>query len=375
MSKISRINYKHIYDVNGEIHVQLSLFDSDDNCGSSTIKMISDLEKNEEVIKKIVGLSVACQNEFDDNLHNLVADFGMLPSIASASSLAAAKLRCEINRTTLYRDLYDESITAMPSFLSQLAITGSNRYKNNFNIEQRYPRYSFVIDGFNTTNDGASCIWSLYRGWSKKISKKYHLMCEYGDNMFFPPSFAKDDLELFSLMSEVINEAEFSANAGIGIDVSAASYYDENSKKYEGLFSKDKYDDNELIAYYNDLTANYPIAYLSDPLNSFEKASSIIQDDSKIILATSNPGDLWKEDKNISVIIDLLHDTTITEQKKKILEFKANKNKIFCNGTSLENSDFIDMSVAFGLDLAIGCGPGEYANRYHAIEENFLNSF
>jgi enolase len=98
----------------------------------------------------------------------------------------------------------------------------------------------------------------------KSVLKSRGLATGVGDEGGFAPDLESNRAAL-DLIAEAIDEAgyELGKDFGLALDVAASEFFDDGAYTFEGA----KKSSDELIAYYGELVAAYPIVSIEDPLD------------------------------------------------------------------------------------------------------------
>lgn len=196
----------------------------------------------------------------------------------------------------------------------------------------------------------------------EKLLKDHHLTTQMGDEGGFSPNF-QTNKEALSFLKQSVEAASLKQGLDIflGLDCAASNFY--KNGKY---FIKDiRYplSSSELVSYYNDLSSDFSLLYLEDPLaendwngwtdltSKIPKVSLIAGDD----LTTTNPLKLKKafEINAITAIIIKPNQIGTVTEALEVVEIARKKGlKIIVSHRSGETKDdFIaDFAVAVVAD-------------------------
>ena len=110
-----------------------------------------------------------------------------------------------------------------------------------------------------------------------------------------PPGYFNSDMEIWDQITELINKHGYQNKIGIQIDIASDMYFEKETGKFEGLFSKKPMTHDELLKFLINMSKQWPFVILEDPLSeddyeltaAFTKAVDIqvVGDD----LFTTNP--------------------------------------------------------------------------------------
>jgi hypothetical protein len=287
----------------------------------------------------------------------------------------------------------------MPTFLSALAVAGSDRYRPII-LSGDDPKYYFVVHDYPSLAEGTYWIWRLTQAWNKRIAARFGIVFEYGCGMLLPSGFVDDDEEILSMMAGTIQESNMEGTAGIGVSVGAKAYYHIEAGAYEGLFCPGIMDKRRLKRLYADWRERFPLVFLEEPLRKddkddydFIRGGAAITDDAADSLWKHSAPDknprtlliaggrhLCREDDFVekaraagaldAVVLDLLPPLDEPLLLRLSTKIRSAKLKLFCDcgrgGVSAEA--MVDLSLRLGSDLAYECGQGPFANRYLEAE-------
>ncbi len=195
----------------------------------------------------------------------------------------------------------------------------------------------------------------------KKVLKSKNLVTSVGDEGGFAPNL-QNNREAFELIIEAIKKAGYipGKDVNLGIDVAASEFYENG--KYVLESEGRSLTTEELIKYYEELVAIYPIISIEDPLDESDwdgfkliterlgKKVQIVGDD----LFVTNRKYLQKGiDMHAAnaILIKLNQIGTITETITTINLAKQNGYKTIISHRSGETEDTTISDLAVGLDL------------------------
>ncbi len=173
-------------------------------------------------------------------------------------SLAVAKASAESSDLSLFRYVGGPNAHVLPVPMMNI-LNGGAHADTNVDVQE------FMIAPIGAATFRESLQWGaeIYHAL-KSVLKKRGLATSVGDEGGFAPNLDSNRAAL-DLIIEAITAAGFKPGAEIALamDVAATEFHDAGKYKFEGkTLSSD-----EMIAYYADLVASYPIVSIEDPLN------------------------------------------------------------------------------------------------------------
>ncbi|MCD6279222.1 phosphopyruvate hydratase [Candidatus Micrarchaeota archaeon] len=206
----------------------------------------------------------------------------------------------------------------------------------------------------------------IYHELGKMIKNKYGRQAiNVGDEGGYAPNLSRTD-DALSLIANAVDEMGYSDKVKLAIDVAASSFYDKKTELYSidgRLMNRD-----ELIEFYLDLAAQYPLVSIEDPFDeddfdgfamllsrinakAKEKHVQVVGDD----LTTTNPERVRKaiDNKSMSALLLKVNQIgTVTEALESVkLCYDAETNII----VSHRSGETIDTFIA---DLAVALNSG-----------------
>ena len=220
--------------------------------------LIGHLAENGEECDKIM-----CELDGSENKKRLGANSILAVSLAIAKAAAAEK------QMPLYKYLGEGFKThSMPRPMMNI-LNGGAHASNNIDIQE------FMIQPVfpKSFSESMEICTEIYHAL-KAILKKKGLSTAVGDEGGFAPDL-KSDEDALDLLCEAITKANYSAdNVKICLDAAASEWY-----RKDGIYrlpKRDKkLDGEELVAYWEKLCKDYPIASIEDGIgeNDFENFS------------------------------------------------------------------------------------------------------
>ncbi len=217
------------------------------------------------VVKKIapvvVGMDAGNQRGIDEAMIKLdgTANKSSLGANAILGvSLAAARAAANCSGQSLFRSLGGSDAKLLPVPMMNI-LNGGAHADTNVDIQE------FMIAPIGAKSFSESLQWGaeIYHSL-KAVLKKRGLATSVGDEGGFAPNLDSNRAAL-DLILEAISKAGYTAGSQIALamDVAATEFHENGKYKFEGsLRSSD-----EMISYYQELVAAYPLVSIEDPLN------------------------------------------------------------------------------------------------------------
>lgn len=217
------------------------------------------------VVKKIapvvVGMDAHNQRAIDEAMIKLDGTPNKSSLGANAIlgvSLAAARAAANSSGQSLFRSLGGSDAKVLPVPMMNI-LNGGAHADTNVDIQE------FMIAPIGAKSFSESLQWGaeIYHSL-KAVLKKRGLATSVGDEGGFAPNLDSNRAAL-DLILEAISKAGYTAGSQIALamDVAATEFHENGKYKFEGsLRSSD-----EMISYYQELVAAYPLVSIEDPLN------------------------------------------------------------------------------------------------------------
>ncbi len=224
---------------------------------------------NNDIADALIGQNVLNQREIDrimikedgtKNKENFGANAILAVSLASAKAAAATL------GISLYRYIGGVNSHVLPVPMMNI-LNGGKHADNSVNLQE----FMIMPTGAKSFSEGLRKSTEVFHSL-KKVLKSKNYSTAVGDEGGFAPNL-KSDEEALELICEAINRAGYSQGEDFKIAMDAASteLYEEAKK-----IGKDGYyfwktnefkDRDEMIRYWEDLSAKYPIISLEDGLS------------------------------------------------------------------------------------------------------------
>lgn len=226
---------------------------------------------NEDIANLLKGREAFLQEQVDESMKVLdgTENKGRLGANAIlAVSLAVAKAEAEGLNMPLYRYIGGLNAKKMPLPMMNI-INGGRHAGNNLDVQE----FMILPVGADRFCVGLRQCCEVYHALEKRL-KKQGLSVGIGDEGGFAPD-VKNEEEAIELIMQAIEDAGYTAGRGkdfmISLDVAASEWKEE--KKNSGQFSYrlpkkgTEFTSEGLIEHWSNLTKQYPIFSLEDPLD------------------------------------------------------------------------------------------------------------
>lgn len=262
-------------------------------------------------------------------------------------SLANARAAAESTNLPLYRYLGGSNAYVLPVPLMNI-INGGAHADTGVDIQE----FMIVPHGAESFSEALRWGVEVYHQLKKLLSEK-GLATGLGDEGGFAPDLPNNAAAL-ELISEAITLAGYKLGTEIALalDVAATEFFDEKTGKYS--FEGKQLSSDEMIAYYADLLARFPLVSIEDPLAeddwaSWTKITAALGDKVQLVgddLYVTNPSRLQKG-------IDLAAGNAILVKVNQI-------------GTLTETMDAVSLAQRQGMKAIISHRSGETEDTFIA---------
>lgn len=312
---------------------------------------------HEEIIPKLLGLESEDQVYLDNLLIRLDgtenksrlganATLGVSLAICKASSVEAGM--------PLYRYIGGCNAKELPVPMMNI-LNGGAHADNNLDIQE----FMIVPAGLGNFAEALRAGSEIFHSL-KGILKKRGLNTAIGDEGGFAPDLSTHE-EAISLILEAIEKSGYSSGKDVflALDVAASEFFENSAYRFEGIHKSS----DEMIAYYEDITAKYPVLSIEDGLaeNDWEGWKTLTQKLGRGIQLVGD--DIFVTNTQIlrkgisggianSILIKLNQIGTLTETLDAIeMAKKANYTAVI----SHRSGETEDTTIA---DLAVACNTG-----------------
>ncbi len=218
---------------------------------------------NQEINQELHLFSVEDQDALDHQLVQLDGTENKSRLGANAIlavSLAAARARANEHKLPLYAALNQGEKMCMPVPMMNI-LNGGAHADNNVDIQEFMIMPAGAADFPTALQMGVEIFHGL-----KSVLKKQGLNTAVGDEGGFAPNI-KSNRQALDLLCEAIAKAGFKLGDEIvlALDVAASELYEQGM--YHMASENQKFNSMQLVDYYTDLVANYPIVSIEDGLD------------------------------------------------------------------------------------------------------------
>ena len=327
------------------VHEALELRDGDKTryLGKGTLKAVENV--NTEIADAIVGYNVFDQVGLDKLLIELDGTYnkGRLGANAILGvSLAAADAAANSLGLPLFQYLGGVNAKLLPTPMMNI-LNGGSHADNTVDFQEFMVMPVGASSFTEAVRMGAEVFHSL-----KAVLKEKGLSTAVGDEGGFAPNLSSNE-EAIQVILEAVKKAGYEPDKDIklALDVAASEFYDETSRKYKLTGEGKEKTADEMIEYYENLIAKYPVISIEDGLaeDDWEGWAKLTQ----------------KLGKKVQLVGDDLFVTNTDRLKKGIEQSVANSILIKVNqiGTVTETLDAIEMAKKAGYTAIVSHRSGE----------------
>lgn len=310
----------------------------------------------EALSDELIGHNVFDQRGFDALLRSIDGTdqkTNLGANVMLALSLAVARAAATALDLPLYRYLGGANAHRLPIPLMNI-LNGGAHADNALDIQE----FMIMPVGLTCFYDALRCGSEIYHSL-KQVLKSKNLSTNVGDEGGFAPNIASAQ-EAFELMNQAVEAAGYKLGEEVvyALDVAATELYKDGKYHIEGkALSGD-----ELIAFYENLCEQYPIASIED---------GAAEDDWETwVKLTESIGE------TIQIVGDDLFVTNIIRLQQGVDSYAANAILIKTNqiGTLTETLDTINLAQRNGYNTVISHRSGETEDTFIADLAVAVNS-
>ena len=327
------------------VHEALELRDGDKTryLGKGTLKAVENV--NTEIADAIVGYNVFDQVGLDKLLIELDGTYnkGRLGANAILGvSLAAADAAANSLGLPLFQYWGGVNAKLVPTPMMNI-LNGGSHADNTVDFQEFMVMPVGASSFTEAVRMGAEVFHSL-----KAVLKEKGLNTAVGDEGGFAPNLSSNE-EAIQVILEAVKKAGYepAKDIKLALDVAASEFYDETSRKYKLTGEGKEKTADEMIEYYENLIAKYPVISIEDGLAEDDWAgwAKLTQ----------------KLGKKVQLVGDDLFVTNTDRLKKGIEQSVANSILIKVNqiGTVTETLDAIEMAKKAGYTAIVSHRSGE----------------
>ncbi len=246
-------------------HEAVELRDGDKSryLGKGVLKAIQNID--EIIAPELLGEDASNQEAIDalligldgtDNKSHLGANAIL------AVSLATAKAAAEMLGMPLYRYIGGVSARVLPVPLMNI-INGGSHADNSVDFQE----FMIVPVGAQTLREAVRCGAEIFHALKSVLKKAGH-MTSVGDEGGFAPNLGSNR-EALDFIVKAVELAGYKPGEDVmfALDVAASEFYDKEAKLYRLAGEGRNLTAEEMIGFYSELVANYPIISIEDGLD------------------------------------------------------------------------------------------------------------
>ena len=375
MSIIEAIGAREILDSRGNPTIEVDVLLSDDSVGRAAVPsgastgafeahemrdgdkgrylgkgVLKAIEAVIEIDEELVGFDATDQRLVDAALISIDGTDTKSKLGANAIlgvSLANARAAAESTGQLLFRYLGGPNAHTLPVPLMNI-INGGAHADTGVDIQE----FMIVPLGAESFTEAVRWGAEVYHNLKALLHSK-GLSTGLGDEGGFAPELPTNAAAL-DLIAEAVEKAGYKLGSQIALalDVAATEFFDEKTGKYQ--FEGKERSTDEMIAYYADLVAKYPLVSIEDPLAEDDWAGW-----SKI---TAELG------SKVQLVGDDLYVTNPARLQKGIDEAAGNAILVKVNqiGTLTETLDAVSLAQRHGMKAIISHRSGETEDTFIA---------
>jgi enolase len=260
-----------------------------------------------------------------------------------AVSLATAKAAADCRRIPLFKYLGGPNAKVLPVPMANVINGGAH---SDAPID--FQEFMIVPKDFDTFSKALQAVTETFHAL-KTVLKKRGLSTAVGDEGGFAPKLDSAEAAIEAIL-QAISDAGYKAGTEIflALDVASSEFYDKASNQY--IFKKSsgrKLSGEELVSFYTDLTAKYPIISIEDGCAENDwKSWKLLTD---------------KLGNEIQLVGDDLFVTNVKFLRRGIQEGVANSILVKVNqiGSLTETLDAVELAQENGYTAVISHRSGE----------------
>ena len=311
----------------------------------------------EKIAPVVVGLNALDQKVIDEKMIALDGSKNKSNLGANAIlgvSLAVARAAAVSTGQSLFKYLGKVEAKTLPVPMMNI-LNGGAHADTNVDIQE------FMVAPIGAATFKESLRWGteIYHSL-KSVLKSKGLATSIGDEGGFAPDLASNRAAL-DLILQAIELAGFKAGSDIGLamDVAATEFFENGKYKFEGK----ELTTEQMITYYRDLVAAYPLLSIEDPLdeddwNGWTNLTAQLGDKIQIVgddLFVTNPERLQRGIESKSANALLVKVNQIGTLSETIAAVTLAHNNNFKSMMSHRSGETEDTTIA-DLAVALNCG-------------------
>jgi len=323
--------------------VELRDSDKDRYMGKGVLKAVQNV--NEAIAPELVGYDVLDQPLIDKILIELDGTDNKSKLGANATlgvSMAVAKAAANFMGLPLYRYIGGVNAKTLPAPMMNI-LNGGSHADNNVDLQE----FMIFPLGAKTFAEGLRMGVEVFHNL-KAVLKEKGLNVAVGDEGGFAPDL-KSNEEAIKVIVEAANRTPYKMGEElfIAMDPASSEFYNKETGKYELKSENRELTSEEMVDYYADLCAKYPIVSIEDGMAEDDWAGWK--------LMVEKLGD------KIQIVGDDLLVTNVKRLERAIEEKACNAILIKVNqiGTLTETIDAIELAHKNGMRAVVSHRSGE----------------
>lgn len=307
-------------------------------------------------------INTACINKKPelDSIDQLLKELNTNQNIGSNSmlaiSLATLKAEAILEKQQLYQHIAhktNNNITQMPRIIANV-INGGMHAENGICFQE----FCFINKETSFSLQPFFNIIKLYHELKNYLYQKKIPLAVGDEGGFAAFCSTPSTEEILQLLTQMINQSNYTSSIGLGIDVAASTFYNTKTKNY--CFENNEENSTKLLHFYKKIIDRYSIMMLEDPfseddkhawplLTESSKNTKIIGDD----LYTSHKSLLKRgiQEKYTHGLIIKPNQVGLMSDIFKTIQCAKENNQIII--VSHRSGETLDSSI---VDLAVGIG-------------------
>lgn len=329
--------------------------------GKSVINAISNIENI--IAPKITGFELSQQRDFDQlliELDNTPNKTNLGANAILACSMAYAKLSAAAKSLALfeYFDL-DTQNFMLPIPMMNL-INGGAHADSGLSIQE----FMIMPLGFQSTSKQIQVGSEIFHTLKKLLKDAGHKV-SVGDEGGFAPNLSSN-AEALDYLIQAIEQSGYTPGQDVHIclDVAASEFYKDGIYTMNENGVQRQYDSKQLITYFQDLCARYPIFSIEDPMAELDTQGWIdfmiaLGDQIQVVgddYLVTNPDLIAEAIENNSCNAVLIKPNQIGTVTQTVDAINLAKNNAWNTVVSHRSGDSEDTFIA---DLAVGMQTGQ----------------
>jgi len=342
---------------------------------------------NSEIRNAIVGMDAKEQREIDQALISL--DGTPQKSKLGANAILAVSLAvCRASASALKVPLHERIAQIYASAGSVIerkkmptpmfnVINGGKHAGNELSIQE----FLIIPTGFERFSDKLRAGAEIYHALKGILERKYgKIATNVGDEGGYAPPM-RETVEALDALSQAIAEAGYGEGGEVkmGMDAAASTFFNGKTEKYE--VDGWARDGAEMVEFYKELAAKYPIILLEDPFHedsyelfaelTREMPEEIIVGDDLFVTSAERLREGIEKGAGNAVLLKLNQVGTLTEtMETAVLAEKSGFKRVVSHRSGDTEDAFIaDFSVGIAAELIKSGAParGERTCKYNQL--------